>query len=163
MPSIQINVTVPKSIFDSQAAIQRIAAAQRSKTAPKLKRLFKETTEGWNHQPNWSQQQTIGRDFIAMKVWPSGEHAEQYRLVNNGAPSHMIAPRRARVLRFQTGYRAGTRPRVLRSRAYQRFGRYISTSLVNHPGFEAREFDRLVAETHEPEFWNDMQDAFRKI
>lgn len=159
---IEISVTAPKEIFNSQVAIERIAAAQRLKTAPKLKALFKETTEGWEHKPDWSERQSIGRDYISMTVFVSGEHAEQYRIVNNGAPAHIITPRSARMLRFRTGYVAGTRPRSLTSRAKQRFGNYISTRSVNHPGLEARQFDEVVAETHEPEFRQDMQDAFRK-
>jgi len=63
------------------------------------------------------------------------------------------------MLRFQVGYRSATRPRVLSSRAYSRFGNYVSSRGVNHPGFEAREFTKTIAEEYEDTFVHDMQDA----
>lgn len=159
---IRIKVTVPKEVFNSQAAIERIARAQREKTAPALKRYFSQTVQGWQNPPDWSQRQTITPHSIAMAVFASGQNADQYRLVNEGARPHAIFPRRmGGMLRFQPGYRAGTRPRTLQSQAFSRFGGFISTGSVQHPGFEPRAFDEAVAEAHYDDFVSDMQAALK--
>jgi hypothetical protein len=35
----------------------------------------------------------------------------------------------------------------------------VASHLVHHPGFDAREFSQTIADTHEPEFREDMQQA----
>lgn len=96
-----------------------------------------------------------------MSVGPSGQHADQYALVNSGSPPHTIQAQRGGLLKFQRGYRASTSPRMLSSRAKHRFGGFVSTPLVHHPGFEAREFDTEIAELFKPIFEADMQEAMK--
>jgi len=161
--SIKVKVIVPKEILNVQRVVDEIAKAQRDKTAPDLKRMFKQTVEGWKNPPDFSQKQRISPSEIAMAVFASGSNADKYTLVNEGSPKHPIVPRQARMLRFRTGYRAGTQPRVLRSQAYQRFGNYISTMIVpNHPGFKAREFDDTIAKEYKRTFEKDMQEAINR-
>lgn len=159
---IKMRVRVPKELLSSAKVVDEIARAQRQQTAPELKKLFKQTVDGWKTPPDFSQTQAIGPNRISISVFTSGPNAGKYALVNEGSPPHIIRPRRGGMLRFQTGYRAGTRPRMLSSRAYQRFGNYISTGIVHHPGFDARKFDETVAEEHGPQFEKDMQDAIKR-
>ena len=133
------------------------------KTAPDLQRMFKSTVSGWSDPPNFLQKFRDAPGYVSTTVWPSRSNkaGKTYALVNEGSGPHTIRPRRARMLRFQPGYRAGTMPRVLSSRSFSRFGNFISAQQVNHPGFEAREFDDTIAEEYAPTFAADMQDAIR--
>lgn len=159
MAIFKVTLKVPESVFDDQKAVQRIADAQRRKTGPDIRRMFMDTVDGWKHKPDWSVVQNIGSSRIAIRVTPNGENANQYAIVNQGSPRHSITSRRGGLLRFQTGYRAATSPRLLRSRPASRFGAFISTPAVDHPGFEAREFDSEIAEQYYDTFAADMQSA----
>ena len=156
---IRVTLTVPKSVLDAQNVVNAIAAKQRTNTAPDVKHLFRQTTVGWHDPPGWGQKQTILRDSIGMEIHSSGPNSDQYALVNAGSPRHNI-PLQPGFLSFQRGYTPSTRPRVLSSRAYVRFGpRYSGVMQVHHPGFEAREFDQEIAERYKDTFRDDMQDA----
>jgi hypothetical protein len=156
--SIRIIVTVPKEILNADAIRLSILRAQQQKTGPDLKRLFRQTVEGWKNKPNWMQHQESNSSRIAMQVWAGGTYANQYALVNAGSPRHLI-PLKPGFLRFQRGYRPATSPRVLSSHAYSRFGPYSFAKQVNHRGFIAREFDAEIAEEYAPQFAEDMQVA----
>lgn len=157
--NIRITVTVPKEILNVNSIREKIAQAQRNHTGPELRREFGKTVSGWDSKPGFSQKQHVGSDAVSITVYPSGAGANIYELVNNGASPHIITPRQGGMLRFQTGYRAATRPRVISSRSKARFGRIISTPIVRHPGFEARAFDEEIAEQYAGTFADDMQDA----
>lgn len=159
MPFIEITVTVPASIINADKVRQAIIDAQNRITKQKLTNLFKQTTEGWKTRPAISSRRIDTSNQLGIRVFPSGAGADTYALINEGARPHTIRPRRARMLRFQTGYRAGTKPRILSSQAYVRSGKIISTGIVHHPGFEAREFTQTIAAEHAQEFEEDMQDA----
>lgn len=162
MPFIEITVTVPSSIMNAQRVVDEIRRTQDTVTALRLTQYFRQTVEGWKTPPGFAQQREDTSDQLGVKVYPIGGEAEKYALINAGARPHFIRPRRTNFLRFQTGYRAGTAPRVLRSRAYSRFGPMVGAAEVRHPGFEAREFTQTIADTHEPEFNKDMQDAITR-
>lgn len=161
MPFIEITVTVPNRIINVEGVKQAIIDAQNRKTKPGLTGLFRQTVEGWNNPPYFSSRRHDTSDQLGIKVYPDGEWAPKYAMINEGARPHVIRPRRSRMLRFQTGYRAGTKPRVLSSQPYRRFGDRISVGIVHHPGFEAREFTQTIATEYDPTFQDDMQEAIR--
>ena len=157
---ITVKVTVPPEVLSASAVRDAIIRAQRTSTAPDLVGLFSRTVNGWHNPPHFSQTQKVTPNSISMSVYPTGPNAGQYALVNNGAKPHSISPTTVGgFLRFQPGYISSTRPRVIASSPYTRFGSYISTRHVNHPGFEAREFDTQIGEDYEQVFARDMQDA----
>lgn len=162
MPFISITVTVPKQIIDSEKVRRAIIDAQDNTTKQKLWNLFRQTTEGWRTRPAFQARREDTSSQLGILVYPAGAGADTYALVNEGSPPHEIRPRRARMLKFQTGYRAATAPRVLSSRAYVRSGAFVAAAVVHHPGFEAREFTQTIADEHEPEFRQDMQEAIAR-
>lgn len=157
--SVQIKVDVPDSLLDDAAVRNEIERALRNQTAPDLRRQFDKTTEGWDNRPNFSQKFASGNDYISATVYTT---QEQYGIVNAGSPPHPIPARHGGMLRFQLGYRAATRPRVISSRAKQRSGQFVTTPLIpRHPGFDARDFDITIAENIMPQFEEDVQEAIR--
>ncbi len=159
MPFIEITVTVPKEIVNVEKVRQAIIDAQERKTKPALIRLFGRTVDGWDHRPQFVSRRIDTSSQLGIKVYPIGPNADQYSLVNQGSPRHVIRPRRARLLRFRPGYKAGTRPKSLSSTHYQRSGDLVTAREVHHPGFEAREFTQTIADEHKSDFEHDMQQA----
>jgi hypothetical protein len=157
-----MKVTIPDEIMNDKAVRDAIASAQRQKTAPQMKQKFSQTVDGWENRPEWSQKQEIETSRIAISVWASGRNENQYRMVNEGAKPHPIYPRNPRgLLRFQPGYISATRPGSMKSSRKQRFGDFVLSRGVSHPGFEPRLFDEQVAEAIGDDFASDMQDAIK--
>lgn len=161
---VSVKLTVPDKVLNPQNVIDEIAKTQRNKTAPEVQKLFKHTVEGWQNPPTFAHRQRIRPDEIAVTIYTAfGRNTEQYALVNAGAPPHEIHPiNSGGWLRFQRGYRSSTRPRLLYSRAHQRYGPFSAARMVRHPGFEAREFDQEIAEQYQDTFQNDMQQAVNR-
>jgi len=164
--SVKIRVEVPSQILSVSAVMGEIRHTMTTKTARELRDLFEKTTEGWSNTMNpssgfdevrWNTTFNFGQTVSSVKVFT---YSKKYAIVNEGSPRHPIVPRRARMLKFRTGYRAATRPKVIGSRAPSRFGEFASTPIVpDHPGFEARKFDEAIADEYAPTFEKDIQDA----
>lgn len=160
MPTIgvKIRVFVPREVLDSARVVHNIEHTMVQKTQPDIRRELEKTVRTWDHKPSWSLDHFFGVRAMWVKVYTDNV---QYRLVNSGARPHEIRPRRAKMLRFQTGFRPKTRPRLIGSFAGGKFGSYISTPVVHHPGHEAREFDAQIAEEYQDTFKKDVQDAIK--
>lgn len=165
---VGVSIRIPNSLLSQEAVRNAITDKMERKTKPDVKAMFEDTIQGWRNPPYFIGHVTDTPTHLQTSVYPSGSNAPFtggtepgaiYRLVNLGARSHEIEPRNATFLRFQPGYRAGTSPRVLRSHSFERFGGFVTASHVNHPGFEARDFDKQIAEEYEDTFHADMQDA----
>jgi len=157
--SVQITVTVPDNVINDAKVRAEIEKALRTRTAPELRRKFAKTVDGWGHKPDFSQKFANRSGYVSATVYASGPNADQYAIVNYGSRPHTITPKRGGMLRFQPGYSAATRPRVIGSRAKRRSGSPIGAFSVKHPGFEAREFDIAIAEEIADSFEKDVQDA----
>src|SRR3990167_10366515 len=143
---ITARVFVPEEVLSVQEVRSKIEHTMRNKSAPEVRREFIKTIQGWDHSPDFAMRFNFGQNRLSATITPSGADANIWTLVNAGAPPHIIRPRRAKQLRFQTGYRAATRPRMIRSPGKSRFGGVAKSNVVSHPGFEAREFDQVIAE-----------------
>lgn len=161
-PSIRITVTVPKEILNVQRVRDEILTTMLRKNTPELISEFRKTTEGWKTNVRFSYLLKQKTSSISLFIKPVGKNADIYSLVNNGSPAHKIFARNSPTLRFQEGYVPSTSPRVIGSRRNRRFGRLRTPLSVSHPGFEAREFDDVIAEKYTPVFERDMQDAINR-
>jgi len=157
--SISVSVTVPDSILSDANVRAEIERVLKQQTGPDIRKQFKKTTEGWEKEPNFSQKFTDRNSYMSVTVYTNDEI---YTLVNSGSPPHRITPRRGGMLRFQPGYSAATRPKIISSRAKRRSGAVIGAFGVSHPGFEARKFDEAIAEEIAPRFAEDIQNAISK-
>lgn len=162
MVSISVKVSLPKTKFANKKWLDEIARVQRQTSVPRLKKLFVQTTFGWSKKPEFGWVQRRSSDEMSITMYPQGQHADIWELVNAGSPSHAIYPKKGGFLRFRPGYRAATRPGSLQSRRAYRSGKFVGAGKVNHPGFEARKFTELIAEEYTNPFVSDMQDALNK-
>lgn len=153
---VKLRVFVPKEVMNIEAVNRAIQHTMVQKTIPDLKREFGKTVSTWSDKPGFQTDQYFGQNVMWVKVYTYSTH---YRLVNAGARPHEIRPRRARLLRFQSEFRPKSRPKLIRSFAGGKSGGYVSTPSVQHPGFEAREFDTTIAEEYTKTFHDDIQKA----
>ena len=88
---------------------------------------------------------------------------EIYGYVSGGTRPHAIRPkRRGGVLAFKGKYRAKTRPGVLGSFAGGSSGDAVFTQAVQHPGTQARNFDKLIFEKRKIWYNKQMQAAMKR-
>lgn len=160
---IRMSVKVPKSLYDTNAALAAMKQTAHSKTIPDLQKMFRGTTEGWSEPPSFQGRTVIFSRSIRVVVEPKGPGTTNYIRVSKGTRPHTITARkRYGLLRFQSGYRSATRPGSLISHRPSRFGSFVTAFGVDHPGIKARDFDKLIAEEYQPTFERDMQEAIAR-
>lgn len=162
--SVKVSITLPKTDLTKKKWASEIIMAQRRYTVKGIKKLFKQTVFGWSaaKKPDFSFTQNVSSNSIGVNIFPSGNGADIYGLVNAGSPRHTIIPRKF-FLQFRPGYRAATRPGSLMSSRAYRSGKTVQGSRVNHPGFKARNFTQLIAKEYAPEFTKEMQEAINRV
>lgn len=133
-------VILPKKLIVDVAAQRRAITNALSATAKGIKADFGVTTQTWSHKPSFSI--TSPEPFVREV---STDDAV-YGMLNEGTPEHEIRPRRSKVLHFQTPFRSKTVPRQVRSRKGATGKNEVFSRGVHHPGTEAREWDKVIAE-----------------
>lgn len=142
----------PKADPLNVAAIERTVKAVMQEAADDAKSDLEKTTEGWQHG--------VSFEAIPDKTgFIVGTADEVWNYLDQGTKAHEIRPRRATRLRFQTGYKAKTRPRVLASGGGGASGDVVYAKSVQHPGTEAREWSETVAEKYQTEIPFRMNEA----
>ena len=158
---IRVNVIMPKKQFKASGYIDACAQVMKDKTGPELRALFLKTIFGWSPEkkPGFTRKLRKTVYMVSVRVY-TDDNYDIYSLVNKGSPHHPIYPRRAQFLQYKKGYRSATQPGQIQSRrAYRSNPTVRSMGVPDHPGFKAREFDKLIKEEYEPTFVRDMQDA----
>jgi hypothetical protein len=79
--------------------------------------------------------------------------------VDQGTDPHIIVPKRARVLRFQSSYKAKTRVNVIGSNSGGSWGIVIATRFVRHPGNAARNFTIMISEKAQTRLTKELNEA----
>lgn len=160
---ISITVSVPKVDYARKKWLDAIASKQRAKSLTALRRLFKETVNGWSKKPDFGWAQTKSASEVVLRVYPTGPHAGTWNLVNEGSPPHTINAKPRSTLNFRKGYRSATKPGQLRSgRKYRSLPWWVAKK-VDHPGFEGRKFTELIAQKFAEDYAMDMQEAVTEV
>lgn len=159
MVSIRVKVTVPSEKFADKKWVDEVVATMRRKTGPELKFEFQQTVNTWKNKPTFTIHQETQSNRILVDVYTFNDI---YRLVNEGSPKHPI-PRAPGFLRYRTGYASKSKAGSKHSFVGGKFGGWRVAKQVQHPGFEARKFDQLIAEDYNPKFQKDMQEAFNRV
>ena len=155
---ISAKVKVPKGNLNVAIFEEEIFKIINRESKPAVKQLYESTVEGWKNKPTFNVTVVRNRGRrISLKVQPTGRNANQYNLVSAGAKPHPIFSLTTKPMSFQTGYRAATQPRVLKSRRPQGFGRIKYAFAVMHPGFEGRKFHDEISKFYGPIFVDDMR------
>lgn len=162
MPDIAVRfkTIIPKGKFDSDLLEDEIRSAMENKARPELRAEFYKTVDAWDTKVYFRGTiRHIRGSSLRLLIAPYGSGRSLYELVARGARPHVIEPRYASALRFQSGYRSASEVRWIGSRKKQRSGNWVHTQRVNHPGFEARDWDYEIADRYAPRFVELMRDA----
>lgn len=164
MPRILVRAITPKraKVVDFAKFEREITDAIIKEHKPRVKKDFEGTVEGWENKPVFQTRLTIRTDRVTLLVWPSGDNANQYNLVSAGSPAHRIPGSGVKRMSFKAGYKSATRPGSLKSSAKVRSGPIVGAQVVNHPGFEGRDFYKQIAKKNQPAFRRDQENALRR-
>ncbi len=118
--------------------IRRNLTKAVDQTANIVRDDFRKTVRTWDTKPRF-----IKRGPVQKTAGPEanvGTDSEIYLFVDSGTKAHLIRPRNVGLLRFQSGYTAKTRVRVVGSRGGGPRGPFVTAKSVRHPGTKARKF-----------------------
>lgn len=134
------------------------------KVKPALIKSHEIIVANWEHKPKFQSRKYIKPDKIAVNVFPTGDNAKIWRFVNEGTRPHIIRAKNAPLLVFQTGYKSKTLAKPARtvSGGGKYTGPTVRAKVVNHPGTEARNFTKEIAEDIKPSFKKEIENAFRQ-
>jgi len=124
------------------AEFQKVIEAQLNAAAKDIQTQFQKTTAAWDEQVTFRIEKK-GTDTRPVRLVLAEN--DVYYYVARGTERHLIEPRQAKFLRFATGYTPKTRPGVIGSFAGGPTGPVVFAGAVEHPGSEARNFDKLIA------------------
>lgn len=151
MPA-NIEVIIPDNVLDPSSMMRAISNSMTGQ-AKAVKVDFDVTTHTWSNRPSFK---IINQGRLNRIIRTT---SEIYGFVNFGTKPHVIRAKRAKVLAFQSGYKAKTRPRKIMSRSGGSFGEMQYRKSVKHPGTEARKFDEEIVKKNEPLLQRTVQRA----
>ena len=129
-------------------------------------RMLRRTVQGWQGAtPTFEFEISFAGGDAMLLVGPGGDvkGAQKWVWLDEGTRPHRIVARRAPRLRFQTGYRAGSKPGSWSTGKAQRGqGNWVSVVSVFHPGTEARGWSIMLIEDRYIPFREAMNDAVER-
>lgn len=159
MPNIRLDSVIPKGLPKSRdfvAAIEKAAL----KTARLAEQDLKATVRTWVHKPDFSVN-VLPTDNPYTIV--AGTDDPIYNYVDAGTKAHVIRPKRSKYLRWNSGYRAKTRPNILNSREGGASGAAMYATVVHHPGTKARNFLTTMQKRRQKTFEQEISAAIAKV
>lgn len=114
---------------------------------------YKVVSQTWTHKPKFDIERSNEYERIIATT------DEIFGYVEYGTRPHIIRPRNASRLRFQTGYKAKTSPNVIASRPGGKFGPTVFSREVKHPGTKPRHFSKAIKTKWQREWPRNLQRA----
>jgi len=165
-----VKAITPRKRMDQQGFIVSIMAALE-KEGRVVKRMYEKTTRTWSRpRPVFKIEVKYGkppgpqggRESRPASVDVFTE-SDKYRWVDEGTKRHWIAPKRAKMLRWRTGGKPKTKPRVIGSTKGARgSGPWASSKGHWHPGTKPREFSKEIMKRRKSAFHKNMAKAIRE-
>jgi len=122
---------------------------------------FLKTTETWDNRPVFEKSVTASSNQIIGQVWTDDN---VYHILDGGAKKHDIPPKRGKFLHFQTGFTSKTKPKWIGSQPGGKSGAWAHPTFVkDHPGVEAREFAKTIAEETQPKVIAKFREELKKL
>lgn len=155
MPQIVIKVTGKNPIKSAYALRVGVKRALNQSTE-RVRQDFVENERGYtggiNLQLDRSHddyQEVYSKDF-------------RFYLTNVGTKPHVIAARPGGSLVFNSAYSPATQVRAIATTPAQAGGNTVHAKSVKHPGVDAREVHKVIADKHRAAFIEDIKSAILK-
>ncbi len=149
----------PKTLKQDAMRIALLTAM--NKVGVDIKKDFEKTTSTWSTDVDFEIVKDLRRSGVTPQILV-GTDNEIYKFVDKGTKAHLIKPKRAKKLRFQSGYRAKTSVNRIGSRRGGPFGETVFSSGVRHPGTKARNFSKILQKKWQSIFKRRMEKAMRQ-
>lgn len=132
-------------------------------TGNELKNWDELVVRDWADRPSFGIDIQMTPAFETVKVYPKGKHAKLWLFVDRGTKPHKIKARNKPLLKFQSGHSARTAP-VAKANVGtgRKFGPWIATKEVNHPGSKARDFDKTFLKELDPPLYVRINAAIQR-
>lgn len=154
---ITIKVKKPKPL--DEKAMQKAYLDGVKKTGNRMADDFTKITRSWKGGGvpfiAKAKEQKTQITMEIRPLQPRSKEAQIWRYLDEGTKAHEIRPRKAKALRFQTGYKAGSRPNSLNVGTSKKSGPEVFRKRVRHPGFAARNWSILMAKKWKPKIQQD--------
>ena len=126
-----------------------------------MRELFK-TTQTWKHKVGFGYLVDTSGGNASVRTSAKSGNVQIWNMLDAGTRPHLIVARKAKQLRFRTGYRAKTRPRWFGSGSGGASGPWRGPHAVKHPGTAARFWTRTLSQQRQIRFRRDIQAAVKR-
>jgi hypothetical protein len=160
-----LSKTIKPAKFNIKAFEDAFLKASK-KMEKEMKKEFEITTIGWKTDVVFESLSSIGPNAVETLVLTDNKI---YGYVNNGTVPHVIAAKNAKTLAFPWGgkgsYKAKTAPgKQVHNPGGGNVsgGKFVFPMAVQHPGTEARDFDKTIKKLMEPKYKRAMEAAMKE-
>jgi hypothetical protein len=136
---------------------------------PHFIQRFDIVVKNWKHQPTFKGRKFIRPDKIWVNIFPSGdkESVAIYGFVTRGTKKHPISAKNAPFLAFMWGGKGSYKPKTKPIGKIGGPGIVVGGTLrrpfkVEHPGSEARNFEKAIKDDEKAWFSRTMENAWRR-
>lgn len=144
MVRLSVEAVLPKVQSDPKK-FERDLKKRYKRLQSQIRRDFKKTVRNWEKKPKFFVKRRAIKGGFA---FDAGTDNEVYRWLNEGTDPYIIRAKNAPRLVFRVPYSAQSTPRTLKSRrgGFASDAEIRTAKSVKHPGIEAREWTRIIAE-----------------
>lgn len=157
MAVVKTKVIKPAKLKEKEMRLELLNGLRT--VARAVERDYKETVKTWKTKPEFETIVTLRGGKAEFLV---GTDNEIYRYVDEGTKPHPIFPKKAKFLRFQSGYSAKTTPGIIGSTSGGRSGSEVFSRGVQHPGTKPRKFSELINKKYKSRFKDEMHDSMKR-
>lgn len=165
MPTVAFRTIRGRKKFSNNAKIkQYLGNVLDNEVKPHFIQRFDMVVANWDHKVDFRARKFLRTDKIWLNVFPTGPNKQIWVWVSKGTRGPYPIPKRGPgFLAFKTGYKPKTKP-------VGKFGgpgiftgdTVMGVMQVQHPGIEAREFERIIAEDEKAWFSRAMENGWRR-
>lgn len=155
MVNVKIRPIIPKI---GTLDLQKIAQTELRREVVNVKRELALPTRRWVRKVEFYDKQATGAASSGIEV---GTPDKIYGYVDKGTRPHIIRPRKAKALAFNSQFKAKTKPDSLNSSAGKNAPPKVYAQEVRHPGSKARGFTKLVLKRSKARFPQAVDKAIR--
>lgn len=157
MPGVKLTPIQPKrNPFGSPSQIQKLVDGVLDDQADDAKKLVESIVGNWSAKSKPKIRVTKSRSERVTHI-----EGEIYGFVDLGTRPHIIKVRRARFLKFQSGFTPKTLPGKMSSGKGGRSGGFVFRRQVHHPGSKARGFTKAIGKQQQKEFPKRFRSALK--
>jgi hypothetical protein len=165
MPTVAMRAVRGRRRFANNAKVKRyLGNVVDDEVKPHFIQRFKMVVANWKHQVDFQARKFFRPDEIRLNVFPAGENKQIWIWVSGGTKGPYPIPKAGPgFLAFKTGYK----PKTKSPGKFGGPGIFTGSTVkgvmqVQHPGIEAREFERIIREDEESWYNRTMENAWRR-